>query len=89
MGCSKQHAPVITCYECVLVAFKIKQLFKNITRRSTLRWDSSDWQGVWHGIGRGHSSGHPPVVWDFTSKNPQNLEKLERSPVSLAILKKH
>jgi len=34
------------------VTFKIKQLFKGITQGSVQRWDISEWQGVWNGIGR-------------------------------------
>jgi len=35
-----------------LIMFKIKQLFKNTVQRTALTWDSSEWQGMWDGMGR-------------------------------------
>jgi len=58
------------------VIFKIKQLFKYITQRSALRWDSSEWQGVWDGMGRCLGQWAFPVVWNFIFEQLQNAKKL-------------
>lgn len=42
------------------VMFKIKQSLRNITQRSTPRWDSSEWQGAWDGMVRGLERWTPP-----------------------------
>ena len=58
------------------VMFKIKQLFKNIMQRSAPRCDISEWQGVWDNMARCPEHWAPPVVWNFTSEQLQNPEKL-------------
>lgn len=42
------------------VTFKVKQSLRNITQRSTLRWDSSEWQGARDGMVRGLERWAPP-----------------------------
>jgi len=45
-------------------------------QRSAPRCDSSEWQGVWNGMGRCLEQWASPVGWDFTSEQLQNPEKL-------------
>lgn len=68
---------ILLCVMSVFqVMFKIKQLFKHITQRSVRRWGSSERQGMWDGMGRCLEWWAPPVVWNFTSEQLQNPEKL-------------
>lgn len=56
--------------------FKIKELLKYITQRSALTQDSSEWQTVRDGMGRCLEHWALPEVWNFTSEQLQNPEKL-------------
>jgi len=58
------------------VMFKKEQLFKNIAQISALRWDSSEWQGMWDSLGRCLGWYSPPGVLNFTSKELQSPENL-------------
>ena len=55
--------------------FKIKQLFKNITQRSSVRWGSSELQGLWDGKGRHLEPWALPVIRNFTPEQLKNPEK--------------
>lgn len=60
--------PLLRVGNVFQVMFRIKQPFKNITKRSALRQDSSAWQGMWDGLGRCLEWWAPPGVWNFISK---------------------
>lgn len=68
--------PLLCVMNVFQVIFRIKQLFKNITLRSAPRWDSFDCQGVWDNTGRCLEQWAPPVVWNLTSEQLQNPDKL-------------
>lgn len=54
--------------------FQLEQLFQNSMQRSAPRLDNSEWQDVWDGLGLGQWA--PPVLWNFTSGQVQNLTKI-------------
>ena len=58
------------------VLFKVKQLLRNLIRRSVLRRDICEWQGVWEDMGRFLGQWAPPVFWTFTPEQLQNPKKL-------------
>jgi len=55
----------------VLHLFKIEQLFKNTTQRSSLRQDSHGWRGMWENMGRYLEKISPAMVWNFTLEQLQ------------------
>ena len=60
----------------VQVLLTVKQLFRNISHRSAPRLDNYEWQGVWGSTGKYLGQWAPPVFWNFTPEQVQNLEKL-------------
>lgn len=58
------------------VLFKDLQLFQNATQPFALRLDSGKWQGVWDSTGKHLEQWAPPVLWNFSPEQVQNLERL-------------
>lgn len=56
--------------------YKVKQLFKNTTKRPAPRLVSYKCQGVWEVMGRYLGQWEPPVFWNFIPGEVQNPDKL-------------
>lgn len=65
-----------TLLNTVWVLFKVKQLFKNTTQRSSPRLESYEWQGVWDTMGKDRGQWAPPLLWEFILEQVQNPGKL-------------
>jgi len=58
------------------VSFRVKQLFQNITQRSSLGLDSYEWLGVWGSMGKYIGLWARPVFLNLTPEQVQNPDKL-------------
>jgi len=58
------------------VLFRVKQLVKNLNKRSAPRLDRYEWQGLWNRIGKCLGQWAPLVFWNFNPEQMQNRDKL-------------
>jgi len=58
------------------VLFRVKQAVKNIVQRSALGLDSSEWLGLWDGMGKYLGQWAPPVFTKISSEQVHNPDKL-------------
>ncbi|XP_049653490.1 uncharacterized protein LOC126037250 [Accipiter gentilis] len=60
----------------VQLSFKVKQLFKKISRRCAPRLDNDEWQGAWGSMGRYLEKWAPPMFWKFTPEQVRDPEEV-------------